>query len=371
MRKIRIIYFQQNLAVGACEEYLRLLMQGIDKGLFEVLFACPRDSVLDPLVRQVEALGVKVYRYSLAGNGYARMRRLYSFFRRHKPDIAHFNDPCLDGIICARVSGVRKLIMTHHTPELNRGYSFKGRFLERIAFRHCGLNFIFTSEYDRDTALKKDKLSSKRSFVVYYGLSPVRFAQKYNKKDVCDEFSLDEKCRLIANIARLSGQKGQRYLIEAASLVINKDKSVRFFLVGEGELEDELKNLVREKGLEDYFIFTGYRNDIPRLLSAFEILVMPSLFEGLCFAVIEASAMGVPVIAASVGGMRRSVADGKTGKLVPPADPGALAQAMLWMLTHPREAREMGAAGKRHFAELFTQERMISSTESIYRRRFM
>lgn len=369
-RKLRVVYFQQNLAVGACEEYLRLLMEGVDKSLFEVLFACPRDPALDIFAKQVEELDVEVLRYSLAGNSCSRMWRLYSLFRALTPDIAHFNDPCLNGIIAARLSGVPVLIMTHHTPELNRGYNFKGRLWERIAFRNCGLNSIFTSEYDRRTALKKDNLFFERSFIVYYGLPPARFARRHNKKDVYDEFSLDEKCRLIANIARLSPQKGQRYLIEAASLVIREDKSARFFFVGEGELESELKTLVRQNGLEDYFIFTGYRGDVPRLLSAFEILVMPSLFEGLCFAVIEAQAMGVPVIASSVGGMRRSVSDGKTGILVPPSDAAALAQAILWMLSHPQEAGEMGLAGKRHFAELFTQERMVQATAGIYKSLF-
>jgi len=367
MPKIRIVYFQQNLAIGACEEYLRLLMEGIDKEIFEVLCACPRAPVLDPFVKEVEGLGVKVYRYSLSGNSCLRIWRLYSFFREVRPDIVHFNDPCLDGIIAARMSGVAVLIMTHHTPELNRRYNLKGRLWERIAFRYCGLNLIFTSEYDRETAVRKDKIPRQRGFVVYYGLPPGRFDREHNKKEVYDEFSLDGECRLIANIARLSPQKGQRYLIDAASLVVKENKSVRFFFVGQGELELELKTLVKEKGLEGYFIFTGYRDDVSRLLSAFEILVMPSLFEGLCFAVIEASAMGVPVIASSVGGMRRSVADGKTGILVPPADSRALAEAILWMLGHPQEAREMGQAGKQHFAELFTQEQMVNNTMALYK----
>ena len=367
MRKLRVVYFQQNLAVGACEEYLRLLMEGVDKSLFEVLFACPRDPALDIFVKQAEELDVEVFRYSLAGNSCLRMWRLYSLFRRQKPDIAHFNDPCLDGIIAARLSGVPVLIMTHHTPELNRGYNLKGRLWERIALRYCGIKFIFTSEYDRETAVRKDKVPRQRGSVVYYGLPPGRFNREYNKKEVYDEFSLDGKCRLIANIARLSPQKGQRYLIDAASLVVKEDKSVRFFFVGQGELELELKTLIRQKGLEDYFIFTGYRDDIPRLLSAFEILVMPSLFEGLCFAVIEAQAMGVPVIASSVGGMRRSVSDRKTGLLVSASDAAALAQAILWMLSHPQEAKEMGLAGKRHFAELFTQERMVHNTMALYK----
>lgn len=364
--KPRIIYFQQNIATGACEEYFYLLMERIDKNRFEMNFICPQNPVLDALVTKAEALGIKVHRYSLDTSKYLLILYLKSFFRETRPDIIHFNDPCLIGIIAARLAGVPILLMTHHTPQLNRQYNLKGRILENIALRHCGLYFIFTSEYDRETGIKKDRVSKDRSFVIYYGLPPDKFKQSYNKKEIYDEFSLDDNCRIIGNIARLSQQKGQDYLIEAASIVIEQVKSVKFFLVGDGELELKLKAQVKEKGLQDYFIFTGYRADIPRLLSAFEMLVMPSLFEGLCFAIIEASAMGVPVVASAAGGMRRSVVDEKTGILVPIGDSNALAKAILRMLGYPNEAKEMGLAGKRHFAELFTQERMVKKTEELY-----
>lgn len=367
--KSRIIYFQQNTAVGACEDYFYLLMQGIDKDRFEVIFACPQDKGLDSLVIRIEALGIKVYRYPLGNGNYRCVLYLRSFFQKLRPGLIHFNDPCLNGIIAARLARVPVLLMTHHTPELNRNYNIKGKFLERIAFRHCGLYTIFTSGYDKDTGLKRDKISLDRSIAIYYGLPPGRFQQKYDRKEICREFSLDEGCRIIGNIARLSYQKGQRNLIAAAPLVIERFKSVKFFFVGEGELESELKAQVQNSGLQDYFIFTGYRADIPRILSAFEILVMASLFEGLCFAVIEASAMGIPVIATSVGGLRYSVIDAKTGILIPPANPQALADTILWMLSHPKEAKDMGLSGQRYFLETFTQEQMVRKTEELYESR--
>lgn len=367
MRKPLIIYFQQNLAVGATEEYFYLLMEAIDKARFDVAFVCPEDTVFDSLVTRLEALNVKVYRYSLEASNYRIILHLQSFFRQLRPALVHFNDPCLNGIIAARLAAVPALLMTHHTPELNRKYNWKARFLEKIAFRYCGLYVIFTSEYDRETGIKKDNISEDKSFVIYYGLPLQKFNQRYNKKEIYDEFSLDEECRIIGNIGRLSPQKGQNYLIKAASIVIEQFKSVRFFFVGEGELELGLKAQVQEKGLQNYFIFTGHRSDIPRILSAFEILVMPSLFEGLCFAVIEASAMGIPVIATAVGGMRRSVIDGKTGLLIPPGDPRALARAILWMLEHPQEAKEMGLRGRKYFEELFTQDKMVRKTAELYK----
>lgn len=364
--KPRIIYFQQNTTVGACEEYFYLLMEGIDKTKFNIIFVCPEHSLLDSFVSRIDALGVKIYRYPLDITNLSRILYLRWLFCKLRPALIHFNDPCLAGIIAARLAGIPVLVMTHHTPELNRKYNWRGRFAERIAFRHCRMRVIFTSEYDRERGIKKDRISPNKSFVIYYGLPPKKFSQTYNKKDIYDEFSINGGCHLIGNIARLSPQKGQGYLIEAASFVIEKNKSVKFFFVGEGELKSELKAQVQEKGLEDYFIFTGYRTDVPRLLSAFEVLVMPSLFEGLCFAIIEASAMGVPVIATKVGGMQRSVLDGKTGLLIPPSDSKALAKSILWMLEHSQEARQMGMAGQKYFGELFIQERMVKNTERLY-----
>src|SRR4030042_202520 len=165
MVKPRIIYFQQNLAVGATEEYFYLLMEGMDKARFNLAFICPEDNILDSLVKKVEALGVAVYRYSLHTSNYLVILRLQSLLRKLKPDLIHINDPCLLGILAARLAGVPILLVTHHTPELNRKYNLKGRILERIAFRHCGLNFIFTSEYDRETGIKKDRIAGERSFV--------------------------------------------------------------------------------------------------------------------------------------------------------------------------------------------------------------
>ena len=364
---MKILYFQQNLALGATEEYLYYLMRGVDKSRFEVEFAYPQDSIFYPFISKLENSGVKTCPYLLDSNHILLIKRLRTLFLDKKPHLVHFNDPCLDGIIAARLAGVSVLVMTHHTPELNPSYNLKARFIKKIAFRYCGLRFIFTSEFDRDTGIKKEKIASDKSYVIYYGLPEEKFHGQFDKKDVYREFSLEEGCCIIVNIARLAAQKGQKYLIDAASFVVKRFKSVKFFFIGEGELEDELKTQVKHKGLQDYFIFTGHRTDIPRLLNASDVLVMPSLFEGLCFAVIEAQAMGVPVIAASVGGMRRSVADGKTGILVKPADVNALAEAIFWMLEHTEQAREMGLTGKKHFRELFTLDKMIKETESLYK----
>src|SRR3989338_8123477 len=105
MRKLRVVYFQQNLAVGACEEYLRLLMEGVDKSLFEVLFACPRDPALDIFVKQAEELDVEVFRYSLAGNSFLRVGVFFFFFPQEEAEYLPFNPPLPRGFFARALGG--------------------------------------------------------------------------------------------------------------------------------------------------------------------------------------------------------------------------------------------------------------------------
>jgi hypothetical protein len=123
MQRPYIIYFQQSLTLGASEEYFYLLMQDIDRTRFNIIFVCPESSILDSLVRKIEALGIKVQRYSLNTSNYLVILRLLWFFRKFKPELVHINDPCLIGIIAARLANAPVLLITHHTPELNRKYN--------------------------------------------------------------------------------------------------------------------------------------------------------------------------------------------------------------------------------------------------------
>ncbi|MCM8789442.1 MAG: glycosyltransferase family 4 protein [Candidatus Omnitrophica bacterium] len=204
-------------------------MHGIDKNRFIVVFVCPDDSTLDALAIRIGMLGIKVYRYSLSGPNWKVILRLKTLFHKLKPQIIHFNDPTILGIIAARLAGISLLVITHHTPELDRKYNWKGRLLEKIIFKFFKPKIIFTSDYDKVTGIKKDTLSETDCFVVHYGLPPERFDQQFSREDVYREFSLSDDCRIIANVARLNPQKGQEYLIEAAPLIIKQFKSVKFF----------------------------------------------------------------------------------------------------------------------------------------------
>jgi glycosyltransferase involved in cell wall biosynthesis len=141
----------------------------------------------------------------------------------------------------------------------------------------------------------------------------------------------------------------------------------RLLVVGDGGLRETLERRVRELGIGDSVIFAGFRADVPRLLDAMDVMVLPSLYEGMPLTAIEGSAMARPIVATAVDGTPEVVRDGRTGHLVPPADPAALSRAILALLQDPDAARRMGQAGRQWVLARFDVTRHVAATADVYR----
>jgi glycosyltransferase involved in cell wall biosynthesis len=146
--------------------------------------------------------------------------------------------------------------------------------------------------------------------------------------------------------------------------VRDRRRDVRFVVVGDGELRGRLE----ERAADLPVLFTGQRDDVPELLASFDVFAFPARFEGLCLAVIEAQAAGVPVVATPVGGIRETVVDGETGLLVPVGDPGALAGAILRLLQEPELAARLASEARRRVRERYSEARMVELTLDLYSR---
>ena len=141
---------------------------------------------------------------------------------------------------------------------------------------------------------------------------------------------------------------------------------VRFVIVGEGELRGELEERTRALGLGDRVLFTGFRDDLDRLLPAFTVFALSSHMEGLGTSLLDAMVFSRPVVATAAGGIPEAVEDGVTGRIVPPRDAAALAQALVAVLGDVPRRRAMGAAGRLRFEQRFTADRMIEETLAVY-----
>ena len=226
--------------------------------------------------------------------------------------------------------------------------------------------FICASEAIRQM-LVADGVPPDRTVTVHEGidLDHVRSAPPVN---VHEAFWLPHQAPVVGNVAALVPHKGQRHLIEAAHLVIQQMPDVRFLILGEGELRETLERHVREHRLEKHVFLPGFRTDVLGCMKSFDLFVMSSVTEGLGTALLDAMACGKAVVATRTGGIPEVVEDGVTGRLVPPRDHTAMAQAILAVLADDDQRRRMGEAGLARLQTRFTVERMVAETAAVYAR---
>jgi len=276
-------------------------------------------------------------------DGEASVRELVGILRRLGPRVAHVMDVWPQAVVAARLARVPRVLVTHHTPELPRRDNLAGRAWQRLGWA-LRPEVIYTSEADRTRDGRQP------SHVVALGIDVDRFAGARP--------ALRSDGPLVGNVARLAPQKDHRTLIEAARLV----PEAEFVVAGDGELREQLERQAEGSRVR----FLGARDDVPEILASLDVFAFPSLFEGLCVAVIEAQAAGVPVVATPVGGIRETVVDGETGLIVPTRDPVALAAAIRRLLEDRPAAEAMAAEAKRRVRERFSVARMVEETLRIY-----
>ncbi len=213
--------------------------------------------------------------------------------------------------------------------------------------------------------LVNDGIQPDRTTVVYEGidLGHVAAAPALN---VHKEFWLPHGAPIVGNVAALVPHKGQRYLIEAAALVLQRVPDARFLIVGSGELEQSLQQQIKRHHLEKHIFLTGFRPDILSVHKGFDLFVMSSVTEGLGTSALDAMACGRAVVATRAGGLSEVVDHGETGLLVPVRNPEALADAIVQLLTDQTLREEYGRTGLGRAQRRFSADRMVAETAAVY-----
>jgi glycosyltransferase involved in cell wall biosynthesis len=179
---------------------------------------------------------------------------------------------------------------------------------------------------------------------------------------------IENEGEIIITVGRLHAQKGHCYLLQAIAKAEKKVPKIKLIIIGEGEEENNLKNLVKSLDLTDKIIFAGLRGDVEKIFPIAELFILPSLWEGMPNVILEAMAAGKPVVATKVGGVPEVVVHGETGILVPPEDSNALTSAIIDLLRDKLKAKMMGQAGRMRIEEHFTISKTIEKTEYLYRK---
>jgi len=161
--------------------------------------------------------------------------------------------------------------------------------------------------------------------------------------------------------------KGPEFLVKASKYIISKYPDTYFMFTGDGPLEQDLKRKALEMGISDNIIFLGWRDDLAKIISIYDIFVLPSLNEGMGRVLVEAMALGKPIVASGIGGIPDLVIHGKNGFLVPPKNPKELAKYIQVLLENKDKREKMGLAGK-EMAYNFTSEIMVEKIASLYKK---
>jgi glycosyltransferase involved in cell wall biosynthesis len=231
-----------------------------------------------------------------------------------------------------------------------------------------------TPRMDRLVAVSRaieEKIAAERPSAVpvsliYNGVDLVR----YDHTDPCctlrEEYGLPEAAQLVGVVARLEAEKGHPTLLDAWPAVVRRVPNARLLVVGEGSRREELEAQAAALGITEWVVFTGRRDDVPAVTAALDVAVLPSYREAQGLTILEAMALSRPVVASAVGGIPEVIEDGRTGLLVPPHDPEALAAAITRLLTDHAYADLLAKGGHDLVHERFCLERMVFAIEQIY-----
>jgi glycosyltransferase involved in cell wall biosynthesis len=295
--------------------------------------------------------------------------RLARVIKRLGPDVVHAHDPhgvAMASLALSLGSGTSGLGTAPVLIAARRvDFHLKGNSFSRWKHRQVDC-FIAASDAIR-RMLIADGVPEDRTVTVHEGID-VEHVQVVAPVNVHEAFFLPHHAPVVGNVAALVPHKGQRHLIDAAHLVVQKLPDARFVILGEGELREHLERLVREHHLEKHVLLPGFRTDVLGCIKGFDLFAMSSVTEGLGTSLLDAMACEKAIVATRAGGIPEVVEDQVNGVLVEPRDHHAMADAIIDLLSDEARRRTMAAAGLARVRERFTVERMVAQTAEVYAR---
>lgn len=371
MSAIRLTNVVPTLLCGGTETQFMTLARALDPDRFDLRFACLRQ--WGPFVDELSQRGIPLQEYRVTTfrsvNAIRQQARFARDLRRHGTDIVHtysfygnvFAIPPARLAAPVVVASVRDRGL-YLTPMQKRVQRYVCRLADRV---------LVNAEAVK-TWLVNDGFSPSRITVIPNGVDLSRFETRANPAAVRRSLGVPEHAPLVAVVSRLHRLKGIEDFLDAASLVAASHPDARFLVVGEPSPVDnlayleELSQRAQRLGIGDRVIFTGLRDDVPALLSAVDVSVMPSLNEALSNVLLESMAAGAPVVATDVGGTTEALEANRNGLLIPPSNVAAMTAAINRLLADPQWARDLGTRARQAIVDKFSLDRMVAATAAIY-----
>ncbi len=368
--RITVLFPVTDLATDGAQRQLLELVKGLDKNRFRpVVLTLHPGGPLERDFKEVPDTEV----ISLDRKGKYDpicLFKVLAILRRKKVDVVQpFLTPAtLFGLLPALLCRTPVKIVTERAGPGNRNAGLGYRLYLKVEdflsrFADCAVpNSQAGREYLIHRGIKPSRIK-----VIYNGLNLDRLTtDEEGVEQVRQRLDLPPDGKVVGMMARLFPVKNHAIFLQAAALINQVIPDTRFALLGDGPLRSHLEDMSRELGLASRVTFFGEQRDVVSYLSAFDIAALTSETEGCSNALLEAMALGKPVVATNVGGNRELVRHGETGFLVPRGNPEALAEAIIALLQDPEAALAMGQRAKERVVTQFGLERMVHEYQSLY-----
>lgn len=389
LEKIKVLHVITRLDKGGSAQNTFLTLLGLKEQNFEssLITGLSLESemrqeeikAVEKDIQRLESKGIELVRCPSLVRKINIIKDLRAFFniwkiiKKNKPLIVHTHTSKA-GLLGRLAAKLARVPIIAHTPHGHVFFGYFRRFktkifviLEKIASRITDRIVALTEREKQDHVLfkiaKEDKFAVIHSGVELNELQELSSKGKQNFKK---ELGIPENSFVVGTIGRLVPVKGPEFLVEAAKYIILKHPTTYFIFGGDGYLEEGLKKKAIELGVQNNIIFLGWRADVSRIISLYDIFALPSLNEGMGRVLVEAMALGKPIVASNIGGIPDLVSHGKNGFLVSPKNPGQLAKYIQILIADKEKRESMGKKGK-EIAQNFSKEIMVDRIIELYK----
>lgn len=304
-------------------------------------------------------------------NDFKSLILLYKLIKREKYDIVHCHSTKAGilGRIAAKLNRTKKIYFTAHGWGFynSKGYGWAKNFLfflERITAR-WSTKIVCVSKKTKKDAIDKTIAKSDKFLVINNGIS---WHKKTTRDEVRMRFQIKENEVIIGFVGRLAHQKEPLFFLEAAFIISQKFRKVKFFMIGAGPLKTACRNFIKEHGLENNCFLFGERNpeETRALMLSFDIIASTSLYEGSPIVILEAMHAGLPVLATNVGGINELIIHGHNGLLVAPSDLGGIVRELTRLVLDKKQRKKMGMRNKCMLQREFSLNTMVQKYARLY-----
>lgn len=387
LRPARVVYVLANDGYGGTEVHVRQLALGLHRKQFDPVVLLAENEPMGVLANELREAGIAVRSLPTA-TGRVDLRsfvELVHVIRAQRADIVHVHMPRPAGslavFLAARVAGVPVVVSTDHSHAYHlrsvtglAGHRARAtaRLRMRLSDRAIAVSAGQQASFIDVLGVRPDKLT-----VIPNGIDPDPYASGHGGSAVRGELGVPSSAPLAGMVTSYAEYERTEDFIRAADHVAAVLPDAHFLIAGDqhpvvgsehaARMRADLERLAEAFGIADRVHFPGYRTDMPRVMAALDVFVLPARYKSFGLVLLEAMASQVPVVATAAGGVPEIVRDDETGFLVPPLDPRAIAMAMIRVLTNKEEALRTGRRGRRRVEQLFTQDAMIDRTTELYR----